>query len=73
MTLALPKSGLARAQVGELVLADIGIPEETYRRVGVSYVSPFGDRFRVPLSVRNQKDVAAPADSLYQGSRRKTD
>ena len=62
MTLALPKSGLARAQVGELVLADIGIPEETYRRIGVSYVSPFGDRFRVPLSVRNQKDVAAPAD-----------
>src|SRR6516225_8911389 len=54
MTLALPKSGLARAEVGEVVLADIGIPEETYRRVGVSYVPPFGNRFRVPLFIHSK-------------------
>lgn len=54
MTLALPKLGLAQSAVGELVLADIGIPEETYRRIGIAYRSPFGNRFRVPLSVRNR-------------------
>jgi NAD(P)H-hydrate epimerase len=63
MTLALPKSGLARAEVGELVLADIGIPADTYRRIGVSYVSPFGNCFRVPLFVRAKKDVAAAEDA----------
>jgi NAD(P)H-hydrate epimerase len=52
MTLALPKWGLAYSEVGELVLADIGIPEETYRRIGIAYHSPFGSRFRVPLHVR---------------------
>lgn len=57
MTLALPKSGLARAE-GELILADIGIPEETYRRAGVSCVSPFGNRFRVPLFIRSEADIA---------------
>ena len=57
MTLALPKTGLAQQGVGELVLADIGIPEETYRRLGVSYVSPFGNRFRVPLFYRNKADT----------------
>ena len=50
MTLALPKTGLASAAVGELWLADIGIPIEVYRRVGVD-ISPavFGDRYRVRL------------------------
>jgi NAD(P)H-hydrate epimerase len=52
MTLALPKLGLAKA-AGEIVLADIGIPEETYRRIGIAYSSPFGNRFRVPLIVRS--------------------
>jgi len=67
MTLALPKSGLARAGVGELVLADIGIPEETYRRVGVSYVVPFGNRFRVPLFIHSNADVA-PAQKACSSS-----
>jgi NAD(P)H-hydrate epimerase len=70
MTLALPKSGLARPEAGELILADIGIPEETYRRVGVTYVSPFGNRFRVPLFVHGNADIAAAAEVLHQGSRR---
>ena len=61
MTLALPKSGLARGEVGDLILADIGIPDETYRRAGVSYVSPFGTRFRVALFIHSQADADRPS------------
>lgn len=39
LTLALPKTGLDAESVGDLMLADIGIPVETYRRTGLS-VSP---------------------------------
>ena len=50
MTLALPKTGLDAAAVGELWLADIGIPAEVYRRVGVDVPADvFGNRYRVPL------------------------
>lgn len=52
MTLALPKTGLAPERTGELVLADVGIPEGAYRRAGLSYISPFGNSFRVPLICR---------------------
>ena len=53
MTLALPKTGLAGAETGELVLADIGIPAEAYRRAGVeAFKSPFRDGYLVSLSVR---------------------
>jgi NAD(P)H-hydrate epimerase len=52
MTLALPKTGLIPSRTGELFLADIGIPEAVYRRVGLRYQSPFDSRFRVPLSIR---------------------
>jgi len=52
MTLALPKTGLLPENTGELFLADIGIPEGIYRRLGLSYPSPFGDSFRVPLTRR---------------------
>ena len=52
MTLALPKSGLMPEKIGDLVLADIGIPRATFDRAGVPYVSPFDNRFRVPLSRR---------------------
>ena len=52
MTLALPKTGLASGKAGQVTLADIGIPQETYRRIGLMYVPPFGDRFRVLLSAR---------------------
>ena len=57
MTLALPKTGLARGQVGQLVLADIGIRTNVYGRLGLTHVPPFGDRFRVPLSIRGAWDV----------------
>jgi NAD(P)H-hydrate epimerase len=49
MTLALPKVGLLPERTGDLILADIGIPRAVFERLGVSYTSPFGDRFRVPL------------------------
>lgn len=52
MTLALPKRGLYPDRTGALFLADLGIPEETYRRAGVAYTSPFGNRFYIPLVVR---------------------
>ncbi len=52
MTLALPKTGLLPNNTGQLFLADIGIPEAIYRRLGLNYASPFGDRFRVPLRWR---------------------
>jgi NAD(P)H-hydrate epimerase len=51
MTLALPKTGLRPEHAGQLVLADIGIPAEAFRRAGLAFVSPFGDRFRIPLTI----------------------
>jgi NAD(P)H-hydrate epimerase len=52
MTLALPKTGLWAQQTGELFLADIGIPEGVYRRVGLNYATPFGGRSWVRLDRR---------------------
>ncbi len=52
MTLALPKIGLSPGMTGDLFLADIGIPEGTYRRMGLNYLAPFGNRFRVHLTTR---------------------
>jgi len=49
MTLALPKTGLHAPEGGELELADLGIPAATFQQAGVAYVSPFGNRFRIPL------------------------
>jgi NAD(P)H-hydrate epimerase len=48
LTLALPKTGLlapaARPYVGELAVADIGIPAEIYARVGVDVGPLFAER-----------------------------
>ena len=52
LTLALPKTGLAKGTAGDLWLADIGIPRATYQRAGVNYVDPFGERYRVPIKAR---------------------
>jgi NAD(P)H-hydrate epimerase len=45
LTLALPKTGLlaqeAKTFVGELYLADIGIPTEVYRDMGLDIANPF--------------------------------
>jgi len=56
MTLALPKTGLAGGKVGQLTLADIGIPAGTYRRMSLPHVSPFRGRFRVLLSEHGRAD-----------------
>lgn len=50
LTLALPKTGLGLRRVGEIWLADLGIPRETYQRAGID-VPPgvFGDDSLVPL------------------------
>lgn len=52
MTLALPKTGLLPDQTGELFLADLGIPESVYRRLGLDYMAPFGGRSWVRLDCR---------------------
>jgi NAD(P)H-hydrate epimerase len=48
LTLALPKTGLlapaARSVIGELAMADIGIPAEAYDRIGVHVEPLFGER-----------------------------
>lgn len=41
LTLALPKTGLGRL-TGDLYLAEIGIPPEVYRLLGLGYTPPFG-------------------------------
>jgi NAD(P)H-hydrate epimerase len=52
LTLALPKTGLDSPAVGDLWLADIGIPIEAYRRIGLEVpVGLFGPRYRIPLAV----------------------
>lgn len=51
LTLALPKTGLRPERVGDLTLADLGIPSETFRLAGISDVPPFGLLDRVRLRV----------------------
>ncbi|HEV56999.1 MAG TPA: NAD(P)H-hydrate epimerase, partial [Phycisphaerales bacterium] len=49
LTLALPKTGLASLS-GELYVADIGIPPEVYRPLGISFEPFFGSRYWVRLT-----------------------
>jgi NAD(P)H-hydrate epimerase len=48
LTLALPKTGLAKVP-GDLFLGDIGIPPEVYLRLGLPYRPPFGAASSVRL------------------------
>ena len=48
VTLALPKTGLDAVE-GDLYLADIGIPETVYDRLGIGYDVPFADADWVEL------------------------
>src|SRR5215471_18431321 len=50
MTLALPKTGLLPDTIGDLFLADIGIPQGAYQRMQIKYVSPFGKGYRMRLA-----------------------
>jgi NAD(P)H-hydrate epimerase len=50
LTLALPKTGLDVDAAGDVMLADIGIPAEVYRRVGIDVPAGiFGTRYRVAV------------------------
>ena len=55
MTLALPKAGLLPDTTGNLFLAGIGIPQETYRRMQTKYVSPFGKDYWVRLAAPSEE------------------
>lgn len=48
LTLALPKTGLARVP-GDLYLADIGIPREVYVQLGIAVGAVFGRGYWVRL------------------------
>ncbi len=50
LTLGLPKTGLRRAE-GELFLADIGIPPNVYRRLGIEVGPLFGNRYIILIQV----------------------
>jgi NAD(P)H-hydrate epimerase len=53
LTLALPKTGLASLS-GELYVADIGIPSEVYRPLGLSFRPFFRDRYWLPLQRKTE-------------------
>jgi NAD(P)H-hydrate epimerase len=48
MTLALPKTGLGTVD-GDLLLADIGIPVEVYKPLGLQIEPFFGGQYTIPL------------------------
>ncbi len=53
LTLALPKTGLRVDTAGDMFLADIGIPNEVYRRIGLDVSTEiFKDRYRVSVRPR---------------------
>lgn len=49
ITLALPKTGLSPEKCGEIILADIGIPQVVYEKIGIKYTSPFSDSYFVTI------------------------
>jgi NAD(P)H-hydrate epimerase len=53
ITLALPKTGLVTPKVGDLWLADIGMPKAVFDRASIDYVDPFGNGFAVHLKTLN--------------------
>lgn len=50
LTLALPKTGL-HSLSGDLTLADIGIPPQVYRQLGLSFEPFFGRQYWIRLTV----------------------
>jgi NAD(P)H-hydrate epimerase len=51
LTLALPKTGLSKF-VGDLYLADIGIPPEVYLKLGIELDAIFDDQYVIPIQSR---------------------
>jgi len=56
LTLALPKTGLLPKLTGGLYLADIGIPVQTFIRIGINYTYPFDKSFMIKLRQRIAPD-----------------
>lgn len=50
MSLALPKPGLYHPAVGEIYLADIGIPPEVYKPLGIQFEPFFKDSYWIKLN-----------------------
>lgn len=50
LTLALPKTGLNRANAGAIYLADIGLPGKIFSTLGLAYHDPFGTGYYIPIS-----------------------
>lgn len=52
LTLALPKTGLSQANCAELYLADIGIPIQVYKTLGIYYEFPFETEYLIKLKIK---------------------
>jgi NAD(P)H-hydrate epimerase len=78
LTLALPKTGLLDAQeAGDLFLADISVPPDLYRRLGLSVPSLFEDDTIIALdrhvgATTSTHHGAEPASSARPPGRRQT-
>jgi NAD(P)H-hydrate epimerase len=63
LTLALPKRGLLTQQakpfVGDLFLADIGVPPELYRRLGIEIGPVFAEGTIIPISGGDRHGTAS--------------
>ncbi|MDQ6959464.1 MAG: NAD(P)H-hydrate epimerase [Mariprofundaceae bacterium] len=57
LTLALPKRGLVAACVGELWLADIGIPGTVFQKLGLDVQPPFAGTAKIRLNIREDSPV----------------
>jgi len=57
LTLALPKRGLIAAYVGELWLADIGIPETVFQKLGIDVKLPFAGTDKIRLNICGDSPV----------------
>jgi NAD(P)H-hydrate epimerase len=57
LTLALPKAGL-HSLPGELYLADIGIPPQVFRELGLDFDPPFNDSYCVRIFCLSEGDTS---------------
>ncbi len=56
LTLALPKTGLSRANAGALYLADIGLPGKIFSLLALDYKDPFGTGYYIPISRQSSRN-----------------
>ena len=49
LTLAIPKTGLNNPNIGELYLADIGIPNAVYSKFGIEVGNIFAGEYIIPV------------------------